>query len=330
MKISVIGAGAWGTTVANLLAEKGFDVVIWAFEEKTVLNINGARENNLYLPGIRLNNRLRAVKDISETAKGSEMIIIAVPSKFLRKTLETAQKFIEKKAVLLSLTKGIEKDSFKTPSQIISKISGNNTVVALSGPNLSLEIAKGLPAASVAASKDFSAAKKAQEILSSERFRVYTSDDIVGVEIGGAMKNVIALAAGICDGLNLGNNAKSALIVRGLAEITRLGAALGAKAETFYGLSGIGDLITTCESALSRNHTVGKEIARGKKIKNILQNMSAVPEGVETALSAHELAKKMNIDMPITNEVHAVIFGDKDPKAAISVLMTRPPKNELY
>ena len=330
MKISVIGAGAWGTTIASLLAEKGLDTVIWALEEKTVFNINGARENTQYLPGIRLNTHLKAVKDMAEAAYGAEIIVFAIPSKFLRSSLQSAGDSIKKKSIILSLTKGIEKDSFKTPSQIISEITDNNTVVALSGPNLSLEIAKGLPAASVAASKDAAAAKKVQEVLSGEKFRIYTSDDITGVEIGGAMKNVIALAAGICDGLNLGNNAKSALIVRGLAEITRLGLALGAKAETFYGLSGIGDLITTCESSLSRNHTVGREISRGKKVKDILQNMSAIPEGVETALSAYELSKKLGVDMPITAEVHAVIFGGKDPKDAISGLMARTPKSERH
>ncbi len=330
MKIAVIGAGAWGTTVANLLAEKGFDATIWAFEEKTVLNINGARENTMYLPGIKLSRNLKAVKDMGEAVKGSGIVVIAIPSKHLKASLSSAGSLLDRKMIIMSLTKGIETGSFKRPSQIISEIAPGNPIVALSGPNLSMEIAKGLPAASVAASEDISAAKKIQEILSNERFRIYTSDDIIGVEIGGAMKNVIALAAGICDGLNLGNNAKSALIVRGLAEITRLGTALGAKPETFSGLSGIGDLITTCESALSRNHTVGKEIARGKKAKDIIKNMSAVPEGVETALSARELAKKMNIDMPITNEVHAVIFEDKDPKAAISVLMARPPKRESF
>ncbi|MFA5104109.1 MAG: NAD(P)H-dependent glycerol-3-phosphate dehydrogenase [Candidatus Margulisiibacteriota bacterium] len=330
MKISVIGAGAWGTTIANLLAEKGFDTVIWALEEKTVFNINGARENNHYLPGIRLSNRLKAVKDMGESAKDAEIVVVAIPSKFLRSSLETAGDSIEKRSIILGLTKGIEKGTFKRPSQIISEITGNNTVAALSGPNLSMEIAKGLPAASVAASKDAAAAKKIQEVLSGDKFRVYTSDDIIGVEIGGAMKNIIALAAGICDGLNLGNNAKSALIVRGLAEIIRLGTALGAKAETFSGLSGIGDLITTCESSLSRNHTVGREIAKGKKIRDILNNMSAIPEGVETTSSAYDLAKKIGVELPITNEIYSVLFDGKDPKAAISVLMARVPKSEMY
>ncbi len=328
-KISVIGAGAWGTTMASHLAEKGFDTFIWALEEKVVLNINGARENNIYLPGIRLSSRLKALKDIKEALKGADLAVIAVPSKHLRATLSRTEGAIGKKVLLLSLTKGIERGTFKRPSEIISESTGNTNVAALSGPNLSLEIARGLPAASVVAAKDPAAAKKIQEMLSGPAFRVYTSDDLPGVEVGGAMKNVVALAAGISDGLNLGNNAKSALIVRGLAEITRLGLALGARQETFAGLSGIGDLITTCESSLSRNHTVGKELARGKKIKELLQNMSAVPEGVETAASAFELSKKLGIDMPITAEVHSVIFEGKDPKEAISDLMTRPHKSEV-
>lgn len=328
MKISVLGAGAWGTTIASHLAEKGMETTIWALEEKLVLNINGARENNLYLPGIRLSNRLKAVKDMEQALKSAELIIVAIPSKFLRNALSQAKKHIGTKPMILSLTKGIERTTFKRPSEIISEVTGAEKIAALSGPNLSLEIARGLPAASVVASKDLSTASKIQEIMAGATFRVYSSEDIIGVEIGGAMKNVIALAAGICDGLNLGQNAKSALIVRGLAEITRLGAALGARTETFSGLSGIGDLITTCESPLSRNHTVGREIVRGKKINDILKNMSAVPEGVETTLSAYDLSKKFGVEMPITSEVRAVLAEGKDPRQAVSVLMTRPPKNE--
>jgi len=330
MKISVIGAGAWGTTVANILSSKGLDTVIWTFETKTEQDINGKKENVTYLPGIKLEDKIKATKSIKDAVKDAAVAIIAVPSKYLRSTLRSLSGQLPKDIIILSLTKGIEKDSFKRPSEIIAEETGIDKIAVLSGPNLSMEIAKGLPAASVVAAKDHATAKKMQELLSSEKFRIYTSDDVIGAEIGGAMKNVIAIAAGICDGLGLGNNAKSALMVRGLAEITRLGLALGAKAETFSGLSGMGDLITTCESSLSRNNTVGREIAQGKKIADILKQISAVPEGVETAASAFNLAKKIGVEMPITNEIYSVLFEGKDPKTAISILMTRSPKKEQY
>jgi len=330
MKISVIGAGAWGTTIANILASKGFDTVIWTFETDTEQTINSKKENVTYLPGIKLDDKIKATSNIKDAVKDAAVAIIAVPSKYLRSTLRSFSGQLSKDIVILSLTKGIEKNTFKRPSEIIAEETGIDKIAVLSGPNLSREIAKGLPAASVVAAKDHATAKNLQDILSSEKLRIYTSNDIIGTEIGGAMKNVIAIAAGICDGLGLGNNAKSALMVRGLAEITRLGLALGAKAETFYGLSGMGDLITTCESSLSRNNTVGKEIAQGKKIADILKQTTAVPEGVETASSAFDLAKKIGVEMPITNEIYYVLFEGKDPKTAISMLMARSPKKEQY
>ncbi len=326
--VSVIGAGAWGTTIANHLANKNYPVSIWAFEKEVVLNINNKRENSVYLPQIKLSKKIKAFFDIEETVKNADVIVIAIPTKHLRKCLENNNFAFNKKTIFLSLTKGIEKNTFKRPSEIISETKNTKKICALSGPNLSLEIAKGLPAATVIASANIEDAKKLQEIFSSSNFRVYTSDDIIGVEIGGALKNVIAIAAGISDGLKLGNNAKSGLIVRGIKEITRLGVKIGANKETFFGLSGIGDLITTCQSDLSRNHFVGYEIAKGKKLKDILSRMKAIPEGVETTLSAFELSKKLGVEMPITNEIHSVLFEDKNPKDAIINLMTRPYKNE--
>ena len=228
----------------------------------------------------------------------------------------------------MSATKGIEKETLKRPSEIIREMLKLENVAALSGPNLSKEIAKGLPAASVVACPDNNTTKELQKILNSESFRVYTSDDVIGVELGGALKNIIAIAAGICDCLGLGSNAKSALIVRGMAEIKRLGIAAGAKAETFSGLSGIGDLITTCQSSLSRNHSVGEQLAKGKSLAEIQKSMNAIPEGVDTSVSALKLAERFNIEMPITREVYKVLFEGKKPADTIPCLMGRSLKSE--
>lgn len=327
MKAAVLGAGAWGTTVANLLAKKNISVTIWAFEQETADDINYSKENKKFLPGIKLNEKITANSNFSESLDNKELIVLAIPTQFIRFVL-TKEKFnVSPETICLSISKGIEKDTLKTPSQIVNDFI-QNEIVALSGPNLSKEIANGLPAASAAASKDMSKAKKIQEILSGGNFRVYTSNDVIGVELGGALKNVIAIAAGICDGLNLGNNAKSALMVRGMSEISRLGIKVGASADTFMGLSGIGDLITTCSSALSRNHFVGEEIAKGNKLDDILKKMNAVPEGVDTVISALELSKKNKIEMPIAQEVYNILFDGKNPKDSILLLMMRDLKNE--
>lgn len=328
MNAVVLGAGAWGTTIANLLAKKGNLVTIWSYEKGTADDINFSKENKKFLPGIKLNEKITAASNFLESINNKDLIVLAIPTQFIRSVL-TKEKFnISPETVCLSISKGIEKETLKTPSQIVNDFI-QNEIVALSGPNLSKEIANDLPAASVAASKDMSKAKIIQEILSGENFRVYTSRDVIGVELGGALKNVIAIAAGICDGLNLGNNAKSALMVRGMSEISRLGIKLGAEADTFMGLSGIGDLITTCSSSFSRNHFVGEEIAKGNKLANVLSKMNAVPEGVDTVISALELSKKHKIEMPIAAEVYRVLFESKNPKESIFPLMTRDLKTEI-
>jgi len=328
--IAVIGAGAWGTTIANLLAGKGRSVKIWAFEKETVENINRDKENKVFLPGIKLSGNIFASDDLDEIVPSSGHIICAIPTKFLRNVLKLISEYrdLPNKASILSAVKGIEKGTLLRPSQIIEKELGTKDVAVLSGPNLSKEIASGLPAASVIACGNKKTASAFQELLSSEVFRVYTGEDVVGVELGGALKNVIAIAAGICDGLGLGNNAKSALIVRGLAEMARLGTACGAKKETFAGLSGIGDLMTTCQSSLSRNHFVGEQIAKGRRLDDILSSMSGVAEGVETVISAIDLARQHKVELPIAIEVKNVLFEGKEPKQAIISLMTRPLKRE--
>ncbi len=327
MNITVLGAGAWGTTIASILAKNGLKVVLWSYEKDVTDNINGKKENTKYLPGINLSQNIMATTDLISSINSSGMIVSVIPTQFLRSTLQNRSAELSGKTIL-SASKGIEKDSLNLPSEIIIDIAPDSNIAVLSGPNLSKEIAMGLPAASVIACKDLNIAKDIQMVIKSEAFRVYTSDDIIGVELGGALKNVIAIAAGICDGLGLGNNAKSALIVRGMAEISRLGLKYGAKAETFAGLTGMGDLITTCQSNLSRNHYVGENLAKGMSLEEILKTLKGIPEGVETSMSAMELSKKTGIEMPICNEVYNVLFSKKDPKNAILSLMTRESKRE--
>lgn len=326
-KVSVIGAGAWGTTLAQLAAENGHTVTLWSFEKEVTEHINEFHENKKYLCGFQLSANIEATSDIKK-ACDSEIIFIVTPSQFLRHTLKCMKGCIKKDAIVVSAVKGLELETQKTMSQIIKEELSPAKFVVLSGPNISKEIAKGLPAAAVAASGDINTAKTVQKIMNNQRFRIYTNTDIIGVELGGTLKNVIAIAAGAADGLNLGNNAKSALLVRGIAEITRLGVAMGGKYETFSGLSGIGDLITTCMSPLSRNHFVGAELAKGKKWNEIKSKMIDVAEGVPTAKAAKELAKKMKIEMPITEEVYAVLYENKDPYKAMISLMQRELKDE--
>lgn len=326
-KISIIGAGAWGTTLSILFAENKHQVKLWSFEKEVTDAINEVHENKKYLNGFQLPQNIEATSDMKYAAD-ADILVLVTPSQFLRKTLNSLSKHIKNDPIIATAVKGLELESHKTISQVVGEELATKKIVAISGPNISKEIARGLPAAAVSASVDINNAKAVQQALNSGRFRVYTNDDVIGVEVGGALKNVIAIAAGVVDGLMLGNNAKSALMVRGIVEITRLGVALGGKKETFSGLSGIGDLITTCESVLSRNHHVGVEIAKGKHLKDIRENMYDVAEGVPTAKAAKELAKKLNIEMPITEEVYAVLYENKDPYKAMSSLMQRDLKNE--
>jgi glycerol-3-phosphate dehydrogenase (NAD(P)+) len=326
-KAAVIGAGAWGTTLSILLAEGKHEVMLWSYEPEIIPGINNLRENKKYLPGFELLPVINATDNLAEALSGAELSIFAVPTQFLGEIIKDSAPRLSPATVVLSASKGIEEKSLKLPSNIIADCF-KGTIAVLSGPNLSKEIACGLPAATVAASKNKDACAFVQKILSSERFRVYTNDDVTGVELGGALKNIIAIAAGVADGFELGNNAKSALLIRSMAEITRLGVSLGAKAQTFAGLSGMGDLITTCSSNLSRNHYVGFELAKGRKLAEIMSSMKDVAEGVPTCRAALKLAKKHNVEMPITSEVHQVLFEDKDPYKAIISLLKRTPTSE--
>jgi glycerol-3-phosphate dehydrogenase (NAD(P)+) len=327
MKVSVIGAGAWGTTLSILLAEKGQRVTLWVYEKELVPEMQEFRENRRFLPGFQLPETVEISAEI-QAVKDSEICFFAVPTQFLRAITKLSAKNIGPLAVVVSASKGIEERSLKLPLEILREELESDKLCALSGPNLSSEIARGLPAATVAASEKKEAARAVQESLMLERFRVYTNTDVIGVQLGGALKNVIAIAAGVADGLNLGDNAKAGLMIRGIAEITRLGVSLGARAETFAGLSGMGDLITTCSSRLSRNHFVGEQIARGRKLDDVLREMKDVAEGVPTAAAARALGRQNQVALPITEEVYQVLYRGKDPYRAISDLMTRSATSE--
>jgi len=326
-KLSVIGAGAWGTTLSILAAENKHSVTIWSYEEDVAKSINELRENKKYLNGFQLPQNIDSTTDLKKAAS-CDIIILSTPSQYLRETLRNAARFVKKDALIISAVKGLEIETQKRMSEVVKEELPCEKIAVISGPNISKEIARGLPAATVAASADIEIAKLVQQILNSSRFRVYTNTDVTGAELGGALKNVIAIAAGVADGLMLGNNAKSALMVRGITEIMRLGVAMGGKSETFSGLSGIGDLITTCESTLSRNHQVGVEIAKGRKLNEIITKMYDVAEGVPTSKAAREISRKLKIEMPITEEVYSVLYEKKDPFKAISSLMQRELKNE--
>lgn len=327
MKISVIGAGAWGTTLSILLAQKDHQVTLWVFEPELAQTIMEIRENKTFLPGFQLPENIQATNIPAEIA-GSEMVFFVVPSQFLRSVVKEFKKFIKGNMIIVSASKGIDKNKLKLPSEIIKKELNVSEPVVLSGPNLSREIANGLPAAAVVAGKNAQACRKVQQAIMQERFRVYVNSDPVGVQLGGALKNVIAIAAGVADGLELGNNAKAALIIRGVREISRLGVAMGASAATFAGLSGMGDLITTCSSRLSRNHSVGEQIAKGKRLSDILHGMKDVAEGVPTAKAALALGKKYRTELPVCQEVYATLYEGKNPLASITDLMTRSATSE--
>lgn len=327
--IAVIGAGSWGTTLASLLAKKGFDVILWARERETVEAIREKKENSLYLPGIRLPDNLYYTDNLFEAVRKARFIVNTVPTQFIRNVFSTIKNSLNSENTIVSASKGIEKGTLKTPSQILEEILGKKVYV-LSGPSFAIEVAMEKPTAVTISGVDIKDRLLLQEVFSTPYFRVYEHDDPIGAEIGGAVKNVIAIASGICDALELGNNARAALITRGLHEIMRLGKRLGAKEITFSGLSGIGDLFLTCTSALSRNYTVGLRLGRGEKIEDISRSMRSVAEGIETSQSTIELARKLNVEMPISEQVYQVIYLGKSPKEAAQELMNRTLKPEFY
>jgi glycerol-3-phosphate dehydrogenase (NAD(P)+) len=332
-KIAVLGDGGWGTTLAILLHKKGADVTLWGAFPEYVEFLKKRRVNEKFLPGVELPRRMRISADLDEAVGGACVIVTAVPSNHMRRVCRRTAAVLRKRGnfnniLMVSGSKGIEIDTLMRMSQVIREEMGEVRIAALSGPSHAEEVARGGPTTVVVASSDKRTAVEAQALLMTERFRVYTNPDVIGVEIGGAIKNVIAIAAGACDGLGFGDNAKAALITRGMVEITRLGVAMGAKAGTFWGLAGIGDLITTCVSRYGRNRKVGEMIARGKKLKQILSGTEMVAEGILTTKAARKLSRRYRVEMPIADQVYAVLYRGKDPERGVRELMMRSPKAE--
>ncbi|HYW51385.1 MAG TPA: NAD(P)H-dependent glycerol-3-phosphate dehydrogenase [Gemmatimonadaceae bacterium] len=324
----VVGAGAWGTALADLVARNGHDTTLWARESDVVADINTQCANSRFLKGVSLSPSLRATDDLSSAVADATTITFVAPSHVLRSVIRSAAHAVPDDAILIVATKGIERETFALMTDIVAEELPGRPVVALSGPSFALEVAMRQPTAVVAASREQGAALHTQQLFSSPEFRVYTQRDVVGVELGGALKNVMAVATGVLDGLGLGFNPRAALITRGLAEMTRLGVALGAEPQTFAGLAGMGDLVLTCTGSLSRNRTVGVEIGQGRPIEEVLHARETVAEGVVTTQSAHALAVDRGVEMPIVSAMHRILFEAMPPRDAIAELMARALRAE--
>jgi glycerol-3-phosphate dehydrogenase (NAD(P)+) len=330
-KIAVIGGGSWGTSLAFLLADKGFNVSIWVYEKDVVTAINERHENILFLPGVALSSKIRATSSLEESIEGAEAALFVVPSHVARTVLMKLGPILPKTTPIISATKGIENDTLLLMSQVMEEVlpASRSNIAVLSGPSFAKEVCQRHPTAVSLAAKNHDLAVRLQPLFITPYFKAFTTTDIIGVQLGGALKNVIALAAGGADGLGFGHNTRAALISRGLAEIIRLGQALGADPKTFSGLSGLGDLILTSTGALSRNRTVGYQIGLGMKLAEILKEMKMVAEGVQTTRAAYHLAKKHGIRMPIVQEIYSVLFEDKDPHQAVTDLMESAAGDEV-
>src|SRR3954447_3530358 len=329
---AVLGGGAWGTAIAKVLAEKGEEVWLYTHRAELAAEIERAGENRRYLRGAALGPALHATSDLDRALHGSDLVVVAVPSNALRGVMEATRRSLPADATIVNATKGIENHSLMLMREVMIDVVGKGVesrIGILSGPSFANEVALGLPTAVVVASSSPEVAAIAQKRCANERLRVYTSDDPVGVEVGGALKNVIAIAAGACDGLGYGHNSRAALITRGLAEIVRLSMAKGGNALTLAGLAGLGDLVLTCTGELSRNRTVGVEMGRGRRLPDVLTRLGHVAEGVRTAKSAYDLGRKFNVEMPITTEVYRVLYEGKSPKQAVGDLMARALKPEF-
>jgi glycerol-3-phosphate dehydrogenase (NAD(P)+) len=331
MRITVLGAGSWGTTLAVLLSSNAHQVILWAHREDHAQRIVESRENHALLPGVKIPPNIEITSDLDRSVSRCDLLVAAVPVQFVRPVGERLRNHDFTSTLLVNVSKGIENSSLMTMSGVLLDVLPSvkkENIVTLSGPSFADEVSRQVPTAVVAASSNLAAAKKAQQAFMTPYFRVYSSDDIRGVELAGSIKNVIAIGAGIADGAGFGDNTKAAIMTRATVELSRLGTVMGAQQRTFAGLSGIGDLIATCMSKHSRNRHVGEEIGRGRKLRDVLADMVMVAEGVATTRSVHDLAVKYNVELPISNEVFEVLFEDKDPIAATSDLMTRDAKGE--
>jgi glycerol-3-phosphate dehydrogenase (NAD(P)+) len=328
MRCAVVGAGAWGTALADLLKRNGHDVTLWAFEKDVAESITVAHENLRFLKGHKLAAGIQASSDIATVVDGAELVVFATPSTVLRSVASSAAKHFKRGAPAIVATKGIEQSTHALMTDVVAAEIPNAAIVALSGPSFAAEVVRCQPTAVVIASTDESVALAAQQAFNSPYFRTYSNRDVIGVEIGGALKNVMAVATGVADGLGLGYNARAALITRGLAEMTRLGTSLGAEAATFAGLAGLGDLVLTCTGSLSRNREVGVEVGKGKRLADVLRERETVAEGVVAAKSALALASKQGVTMPIVEAVNRVLFEGQHPREAMGELMTRELRAE--
>ncbi|MGH7235548.1 MAG: NAD(P)H-dependent glycerol-3-phosphate dehydrogenase [Nitrospiraceae bacterium] len=330
-RVAVIGAGAWGTTLAHLLADKGLHIRLWAYEREVVEAILQKHENTLFLPGVRLPTSLSPTSSLGEALQDRELLVFAVPSHAARAVLRQIGPLLSGPIPLVSATKGIEEGTLQLMSQVLRETlppGMHRSLAFLSGPSFAAEVSRGQPTAVVLAGEDVELVRRLQAMLMTPFFRVYAGTDLIGVQLGGALKNVMAVAAGVVDGLGLGHDARAALITRGLAEMVRLGTAMGADPRTFYGLSGVGDLVLTCTGALSRNHTVGLRLGKGHRLQEVLTETHTVAEGVRTSRAALGLADRFGVEMPIVREVCAVLFEGKSPQQAVTDLMVRAAKDE--
>ncbi|MCK4689344.1 MAG: NAD(P)H-dependent glycerol-3-phosphate dehydrogenase [Candidatus Marinimicrobia bacterium] len=329
--MAVLGAGSWGTTIAIHLFKKGYRVALWEYFPENVALMNRTRKNPL-LRGIPIPHEIPISNNLDDVISGASIIIIAVPSHTVRALLNNLKEKVTKDIIFVNLSKGVEEDTLKRMSQVISEVLDHpeEKIVTLHGPSHAEEVSREIPTAVVAASKSMETAELVQKIFMSPYLRVYINTDIIGVELGGAVKNIIAIASGICDGMGLGDNTKAALMTRGLAEIIRMGLKLGAREETFAGLSGVGDLIVTCNSKHSRNRYVGEEIGKGRKLKEVLDGMTMVAEGVHTCKTVYQMIEKYSVVMPISEEIYKVLFENKDPRQAVRDLMNRDAVEERH
>jgi len=332
VRIGVVGAGGWGTALANLLASKGLSPALWAYEPELRDQIEKEHENKLYLPGIQLAPGISVSNDLASVVADKDIVLMVVPSHLMRDVSLRMADSLSPDAIVVSASKGIENTTHLTMTGVLSetlkKIPGDR-LAALSGPTFAREVASGFPTVVTVAAEKQEIALYLQQVFSATLFRVYTNNDVVGVQLGGAVKNVIAVASGVSDGLGLGLNSRAAIITRGLAEMRRAGIAMGADPHTFAGLAGVGDLILTCTGALSRNYTVGKKLGQGMKLAEILADMRMVAEGVKTAKSIYNLSRKLGVDMPICQVMYSILYEDLDPKEAVFRLMTRSLKHEI-
>ena len=327
-RVAILGAGGMGTALAVLFAKTTRSVTVWPRDPNRVAELSQSRENSRHLPGVDLPANLAFMANACDATGGADLIVVAIPSAYLRTTLNGVAERIPAETPVLSVVKGIENGTFARPSQIVSEVLGDRSVAVLSGPSHAEELARGLPASVVVAGSDDALNVRVRDTLNQGLFRVYTNPDALGVELAGALKNILGIAAGICDGLRFGDNAKAALLTRGLVEIARFGTELGAAPSTFYGLAGLGDMVTTCYSPYGRNRAVGERLGQGDRLDDVLAAMVNVAEGVPTTKSVYDLALERGIDMPITDELYQILFQGKSPRAAVSDLMVRIPKVE--